>query len=281
MTNLEEFIEEINRFEAIISEWDESQRCVAVGLKRAIESLHKEALTRLIKSLKQESISALRQAVNDEVVYAVLLYHDLVKPPLPPILQRIQAALEEVRPGLESHNGDIELVAFKPPDTVEVRLIGSCSSCPASNLTLSQGVEQAIKNYCPEITKVIAVSDRQTIDNSNTNLTSPFSTTVKSTWVRVAMVEQIPDLGIFAVKVAGHELILYRQGDRITCYRNACSHLASPLDAGKVENNIITCPAHGFQYQLETGECLTADVPLQSYPVQVKGDKVFVQFSRF
>ncbi|MBE9208869.1 NifU family protein [Nostoc sp. LEGE 06077] len=280
MTNLEEFVEEINRFEAIISEWDESQRCVAVGLKRAIEALHKEALTRLIKSLKQESISALRQAADDEVVYAVLLYHDLVKPPLPPILQRIQAALEEVRPGLKSHNGDIELVAFKPPDTVEVKLIGTCSSCPASHLTLSQGVEQTIKNYCPEITNVVAVGDRPTVDNSHTGIISPFAPSITTAWVRIATVEQIPDLGIYATKVAGHSLILYRQGDRITCYRNACSHLASPLDTSKVENGIITCPTHGFQYQLDSGQCLTTDISLQSYPVQIKGDKVFVQFSR-
>lgn len=280
MTKLEELIAEINRFEAIISDWDESQRCVAVGLKRAIEDLHKEALKRLIKSLKQESMSALRHAVDDEVVYAVLLYHDLVKPPLPPILQRIQTALEEVRPGLKSHNGDIELVAFKPPDTVEVRFIGTCSSCPASNLTLTQGVEQAIKNYCPEVTQVVAVSDRPTVDNSNTGITSPFSPQITKAWVRVTTIDQVPDLGIFAVKVAGHSLILYRQGDRIHCYRNACSHLASPLDTGKVENGIITCPAHGFQYKLETGECLTAaDVPLQSYPVQIKGKKVFVQIT--
>ncbi len=98
MTNLEEYIREIDRFETIISEWDESQRCVAVGLQRAIEALHKAALTNLIKSLKQESMSALRHAVDDEIVYAVLLYHDLVKPPQPANLG-IQAEVEEVRPG--------------------------------------------------------------------------------------------------------------------------------------------------------------------------------------
>ncbi len=130
MTNLEELIQEINRFEAIISDWDESQRCVVVGLKRSIEALHKEALARLIKNLKQESMPALRHAVGDEVVYAVLLYHELVKPPKPPLTERVQAALEEVRPGLQSHNGDVELVAIKLPDTVEVKLIGTCSSCP-------------------------------------------------------------------------------------------------------------------------------------------------------
>jgi hypothetical protein len=50
MTKLEELVQEINRFEAIVAEWDESQRCVVVGLKRAIEALHKVALMRLIKA---------------------------------------------------------------------------------------------------------------------------------------------------------------------------------------------------------------------------------------
>jgi Fe-S cluster biogenesis protein NfuA len=156
-TTLEELVQEINRFEAIISEWDESQRCVVVGLKRAIEDLHKEALVRLIKSVKQESMPALRHAVEDEVVYGVLLYHELVKPPTPPLLKRIQLALDDVRPGLKSHYGDVEFVGIKLPDTVEVRLIGSCSNCVASSLTLSQGIEAAIKARCPEIKNVVAV----------------------------------------------------------------------------------------------------------------------------
>ncbi|MBN3927870.1 NifU family protein [Nostoc sp. NMS4] len=278
MTNLEELVQEINRFEAIISEWDESQRCVAVGLKRAIEALHKAALTNLIKSLKQESMSALRHAVTDEVVYAVLLYHELVKPPKPPLSQRIQTALEEVRPSLKSHNGDIELVAIKPPDTVEVRLIGTCSSCPASTLTLSQGVEQAIKNYCPEITRVIAVNNNPTVNNANSSLISPFSAKITSTWIKLATIDEVPEFSVLAVQLAGNSLILHRQGITVKCYRNACTHLGSALDQGKVENGILTCPSHGFQYKLETGECLTApDVSLQSYQVKIKDDKVFVK----
>jgi len=281
MTNLEELVQEINRFEAIISEWDESQRCVAVGLKRAIEALHKAALTSLIKSLKQESMSGLRHAVTDEVVYAVLLYHELVKPPKPPLVQRIQTALEEVRPGLKSHNGDIELVAIKPPDTVEIMLIGTCSSCPASTLTLSQGVEQAIKNHCPEITKVVAVNNNPIVNTTNSGLTSPFSPQITSSWVKVATIEQVPEFGIVAVQIAGTSLILHRQGARVRCYRNACAHLGYSLEEGKIENGIITCPSHGFQYRLETGECLTApDISLQSYPVKFKEDKVFVKLQK-
>jgi nitrite reductase/ring-hydroxylating ferredoxin subunit/Fe-S cluster biogenesis protein NfuA len=278
MTNLEELVQEINRFEAIVSEWDESQRCVVVGLQRAIEALHKAALKRLIQTLKQESMSALRLAVADEVVYAVLLYHELVKPPKLPLEQRLQIALDEVRPGLQSHNGDVELVAIKLPDTVEVRLLGTCSNCPASALTLSQGVEQAIKSHCPEITQVIAVNSGATVESSKANLTSPFSSQRGSTWVRVTTVDKVPESRILAVQVAGNSFILYRQGNHISCYQNTCSHLGSTLDEGKVENGIITCPAHGFQYKLETGECLTVpEVSLQSYPLKIRENKVFVQ----
>lgn len=152
--SIDELVKEINRFEAIISEWDESQRCVVVGMQRAIEDLHKEALTRLIKSIKQESIKALGQAVEDEIVYGVLLYHGLVKSPLQ---LRVQTALDLVRPRLQSHYGDVELVDIKLPDTVEVRLTGTCSHCSASELTLSQLVQESVQDNCPEIKQVVAV----------------------------------------------------------------------------------------------------------------------------
>lgn len=154
---IKELVEEINHFEAIISEWDESQRCVAEGLKRAIEDLHKEALTRMIKSLKEDSMSALKNAVKDEVVYGLLVYHELVKPPTPTLTKRIETALDAIRPSLQTHSGDVELVGVKQDDTVEVKLIGTCGNCPSSTLTLSQLVETAIKEYCPEIKQVKAV----------------------------------------------------------------------------------------------------------------------------
>lgn len=271
---LEELVTEISRFEAIIADWDESQRCVVVGLKKAIEQLHKEALTRLIRSVKQESMVALRHAVEDEVVYGTLRYHELVKPPTPPLEQRLQLALDEVRPGLQSHDGDVELVAIKLPDTVEIRLVGTCSNCPASSLTLSQGVEQAIKAHCPEITNIVAVSNPSVANLCDRDLTSPF---VKE-WVEVTTVDCIPEGRMLPLEVKGTGLVLSRVGSQLTCFHNACSHLGMPLDMGTATGGIVTCLFHGFQYRLDTGECLTfPDVPLQSYPVQIDGNKVFVQ----
>lgn len=273
-STLEELVTEISRFEAIIAEWDESQRCVVMGLKRAIEDLHKEALTRLIRSVKQESMVALRHAVEDEVVYSVLRYHELVKPPTPTLEQRLQLALDQVRPGLQSHNGDVELVAIKPPDTVEIRLVGTCSNCPASTLTLSQGVEQAIKAHCPEITNIVAIANAPVSNPSDLTLTSPFA----KTWVEVTTLDRIPEGRVLPLEVEGTGVILSRVGSQVNCFHNACSHLGMPLDMGTATSGILTCLFHGFQYKLNTGECLTfPDVPLQSYPVQLDGDKVFVQ----
>lgn len=277
ISTLEELVTEISRYEAIIAEWDESQRGVVVGLKRAIEDLHKEALTRLIRSVKQESMAALREAVEDEVVYGVLRYHELVKPPTPPLEQRLQIALDEVRPGLKSHNGDVELVAIKPPDTVEIRLVGTCSNCPASTLTLSQGVEKAIKAHCPEISNIVAVGNAPVANPSDADLTTP-SRHAEDCWVEVTTLDQIPQGDVLALEVEGTGVILSRAGGQVNCFHNTCNHLGMPLHMGNVSGGILTCLFHRFQYRLDTGECLTCpDVPLQSYPVQIDGNKVFAQ----
>lgn len=274
---LESLVEEIKNFESAIASWDEEQKAVVEGLKQSIEALHKEALTRLIRRVKQESISALRQAVEDEVVYGILRYHELIKPPQPSLEMRIKQALDEVRPGLKSHNGDVELVAIKLPDTVEVRLIGTCSNCPASTLTLKQGVEQAIKNYCPEIQQVVAVNTPVVAQN-NHSILSPFSAEQEAGWVALTTVDQIPDGEIIAVEVEGLKLILTRFEEQVKAYRNSCTHLAMPLDQGEVKDGILTCPFHHFQYRLETGECLTApEMSLQPYPVKRVGERVLVR----
>lgn len=273
---LEALINDINRYETIVAAWDESQQATVSGLKRAIEALHREALTRLIRSVKQESLSALRHAVEDEVVYGLLRYHDLVKPPAPPLQERIQMALAEVRPGLQGHNGDVELVAIHPPDAVEVRLIGACSHCPASSLTLNQGVEEAIRRYCPEIKRVIATESTHHPSQA-TFQTSPFASDDRH-WREVTSLAEVPLGRLIAMKLEGKSLLLTRIDSKVVCYHNACSHLGVPLDGGQVEDNILTCPYHGFQFQLTTGECLTSpQTPLQTYPVEVRDGQVFVK----
>ncbi|MBP0017213.1 MAG: NifU family protein [Cyanobacteria bacterium SBLK] len=267
---LKDLVEEIQRYEAIVAHWDSSQQQTVAHLRQAIEALHKEALSRLIRSVKQEALPALKQAVRDEVVYGLLRYHDLVKEPS--LQQRLQQALEEVRPMLQGHAGDIELVSIRLPDTVEVRLVGACSHCPASQLTLSEAVETAIKRHCPEIEYVVEVAYQP--------ITIATEVTPNPDWTLVTSLAEIPEEGVLDLKLEGHKLLLSRTEETVTCFRNACSHLGVPIDSGDCENGVLVCPYHGFQFELATGHCRTAPaVPLQPYPVKVANGRVFVRLA--
>jgi nitrite reductase/ring-hydroxylating ferredoxin subunit len=97
-------------------------------------------------------------------------------------------------------------------------------------------------------------------------------------WVEITALNSVPEWGILTVKVDGISLIFNRQGMNVTCYRNACTHLEYPIDMGKVSNGIITCPFHKYQYKLDSGKCLNAPADsLQSYPVKIEDDRIFVK----
>ena len=73
------------------------------------------------------------------------------------LIDKINFALENIRPYLEADGGDIELVEVTDDLTVKVKFLGACKSCTMSAMTLKGGVEETIKNAIPEIKAVIAV----------------------------------------------------------------------------------------------------------------------------
>jgi len=71
---------------------------------------------------------------------------------------RINDALEQLRPFLKADGGDIELVEITDDAIVRVRLMGACSDCSMSMMTLKAGVEEAVKKAAPMIVSVEAVN---------------------------------------------------------------------------------------------------------------------------
>ncbi|HUX08579.1 MAG TPA: NifU family protein [Acidobacteriota bacterium] len=71
-------------------------------------------------------------------------------------LQKVEDALETIRPALQADGGDIELVGVDE-GVVTVRLMGACSGCPMAQMTLKQGVEARIRQLVPEIERVDSV----------------------------------------------------------------------------------------------------------------------------
>ena len=71
---------------------------------------------------------------------------------------KVQNALDQLRPFLEADGGDMELVEIKDDATVVVRLLGACSDCSMSMMTLKAGLEEQIKKMAPEVKEVIAIN---------------------------------------------------------------------------------------------------------------------------
>ena len=71
--------------------------------------------------------------------------------------EKVQDALNKVRPSLQADGGDVELVDVNEDGTVKVRLTGACGGCPMSQMTLKMGIERILKQNVPEVNSVVAV----------------------------------------------------------------------------------------------------------------------------
>jgi Fe-S cluster biogenesis protein NfuA len=71
--------------------------------------------------------------------------------------QRVEDALDKVRPSLQADGGDVELVDVDAEGVVKVKLTGACGGCPMSGMTLKMGIEKILKQNVPEVSRVESV----------------------------------------------------------------------------------------------------------------------------
>jgi Fe-S cluster biogenesis protein NfuA len=74
------------------------------------------------------------------------------------LLQRIEQALDTIRPYLRTDGGDVKLVEVTKDNVARIELLGACGACPMSTMTFKTGVEEAIKREVPEIISVEAIN---------------------------------------------------------------------------------------------------------------------------
>lgn len=73
------------------------------------------------------------------------------------IIDKIELALNSMRPFLQADGGDVELVEVTTDMEVRLRLTGNCSSCEMSHMTMKAGIENGLKNAIPQISRVVAI----------------------------------------------------------------------------------------------------------------------------
>lgn len=71
--------------------------------------------------------------------------------------EKVEKALEKVRPMLLADGGNVELVEVAADGTVKLKLTGTCGCCPMSQMTLKMGIEKILKQEVPEIKEIIAI----------------------------------------------------------------------------------------------------------------------------
>jgi Fe-S cluster biogenesis protein NfuA len=71
--------------------------------------------------------------------------------------EQVQEIIDGIRPALQSHGGDIDLVSVGHDNTVKVRLKGACQGCPGARMTMRMGVERILREKIPQVKEVIAV----------------------------------------------------------------------------------------------------------------------------
>ena len=132
----------VARVESLLGDLDER----ATEAVRGLVELYGEALRRITERTQ------LDQLVEDELITHLLLVHDLH--PVD-VETRVRRALDDVRPYLGSHGGDVELLAVEE-GVARVRLEGTCNGCPSSAVTLRNAIEEAIMRAAPELERVDA-----------------------------------------------------------------------------------------------------------------------------
>ena len=251
-------------------------RAKAMALKSAIEAFHKVGLTEIVKKLKADprGKELLLELAQVPAVYALFSMHGLIRADLK---TRVIRVIEMVRPYMQSHGGDVSFVDVRGK-TVLVRLSGNCNGCSMSSVTLRNTVEESLREHVPEIEGVEVVPSDPGADELVQLEGNP--SVPGAGWVEGPRVDELDSDRPNMFDAGEHNVLLVRSPDGWRAYRNACAHQGLPLDGGQIdqEAGTITCPWHGFQYETESGECLSApQCQLEPFPLRIVDGRIWVR----
>lgn len=96
-------------------------------------------------------------------------------------------------------------------------------------------------------------------------------------FVRVARKDEIEPGAAKTVDVEGTPVALFNVGGRLYATHNTCRHRGGPLGEGELSNSVVTCPWHGWQYDVTTGEKVAnPEIRVEKFEVRVEGDDILV-----
>jgi Fe-S cluster biogenesis protein NfuA/nitrite reductase/ring-hydroxylating ferredoxin subunit len=263
-TSTEDAQQLVNRVQELQSRLEDLGQSVprelADQLVSTVVQMYGAGLERILAALFESGPEGERIAgslADDPLVATLLLIHDLHPVPLE---QRVQAALDSVRPYMESHGGNVELLSLEH-GVARIHLRGSCSDCSASSVTLELAIKQALEEMAPDL-------EGLEVEGINAELPVVMSGPASAPlWFDVESVASLGDGSLAAVSVAGSDLVVANVDGSLLAYRDRCASCGARLHDGLLMAGALSCPECARSFFLPSAGRSMDDDRMQLEPV--------------
>ena len=234
---------------------DPACRSLAEELTSAVVQMYGAGLERIVELADAGTRDEMSK---DSLVAGLLMIHDLY--PVP-IEERVMQALDTVRPYMESHGGNVELLGIED-GIAKLRLEGSCKSCRASSSTLELAVRQALEEAAPDLLGM-DVEGVMEEEEEVTGIALPMANGAPS-WHTLDIAP--PEL-LTGTAVDGMSLFVANVDGTLLAYRNSCASCGGDLTGGALDAGSLACPGCGRTYFLPGAGRSMDDDHLQLQPI--------------
>jgi Fe-S cluster biogenesis protein NfuA/nitrite reductase/ring-hydroxylating ferredoxin subunit len=234
---------------------DPACRSLAEELTSAVVQMYGAGLERIVELADAGTRDEMSK---DSLVAGLLMIHDLY--PVP-IEERVVQALDTVRPYMESHGGNVELLGIED-GIAKLRLEGSCKSCRASSSTLELAVRQALEEAAPDLLGM-DVEGVMEEEEEVTGIALPMANGAPS-WHTLDIA---PPEALTATSIDDVSLFVANVDGTLLAYRNKCASCGGALDNGTLEDGALRCAGCGRGYFLPQAGRSMDDDHLQLQPI--------------
>ena len=222
------------------------------GLERVMELAYEAG------ALTDELLEAL---AGDQLVSSLLLVHGLHPYG---VEERVERALDDVRPYLGSHGGDVRLLEVTGEGVVRLEMLGSCDGCASSAVTLELAVEGAIRGAAPEIVAIEVESGEAAKASAPVIAIDQLTSRIRAgqphadvSWKPAAHVDELAVGALHRTTVDGLEVLFCRLQSGVYAYRDACAGCGASFEGAGLQrapsapgSAVLTCRTCGAHFDI-------------------------------
>jgi Fe-S cluster biogenesis protein NfuA/nitrite reductase/ring-hydroxylating ferredoxin subunit len=276
-TEGQELLERVEQLTAAIdAAADPFLRGTVDELVSAIIELYGEGLTRIVRELgEQGEEGLLLRLAGDGVIGSLLLIHDLYPVPLG---DRVEEALASVRPYMESHGGDVQLLKLED-GVAHLKLVGHCHGCPASAATLELAIKEALEEAAPDLLglEVEGVAEPKPIRKPLAMASAPIAAPAGAPgWLPFEEAGAIEPGTFRALTLEGVDLVVANVDGTVLAYRDRCAACEATLREASLAGPLLMCGSCGGAFDLTRAGCAVAgEEHLDPVPLLRRGGRAY------